>query len=164
MNAKVKLTIVLIIAGVFAAGFFAGKGVQADNPVPGSADDPLVSKSYVEATLKQQIADLNKVIDTLTGRADALQRQVQELQGKMNMSSLPQDQNVQGGQQVIVTASGVNVRTQPGTSGSGIIAQVNAGDVLTVITLDNGWYNVRLADGKTGWVSASLVQAQTTGQ
>ncbi|MHB1419749.1 MAG: SH3 domain-containing protein [Bacillota bacterium] len=161
MTVKLKLAMILVIAGIFAAGFFTGQGVQADNPVPGSADDPLVSKSYVEETLKQQVSDLNNVIDGLSSRADALQRQVQELQGKLNAQS---QSNQTSDNKVIVTTNGVNVRNLPGTSGSEIIAQVNQGDVLTVITLDNGWYNVRLEDGRTGWVSASFVKQQMAGQ
>ncbi|MHB1127207.1 MAG: N-acetylmuramoyl-L-alanine amidase [Bacillota bacterium] len=63
----------------------------------------------------------------------------------------------QTGKTAEVTGSLVNIRSGPGT-GYKIVVQVRRGDKLPVISEGNGWLNVKLANGKTGWISASLVK------
>jgi len=60
--------------------------------------------------------------------------------------------------QATVDAAALNVRQGPGTAYE-ILAVVNAGDSLTVTGRDAtaSWYQVRLADGRQGWVSGALV-------
>lgn len=49
----------------------------------------------------------------------------------------------------------VNVRKEANTS-SAIIAQLDKGDKIDIISTNNGWHEVK-ADGQTGYVSAALV-------
>ena len=53
----------------------------------------------------------------------------------------------------------LNVRSQPATSGS-LVEQVHPGDVLPYTQGKNGWYQVTLPDGKTGWVTGQYATLQ----
>lgn len=63
-----------------------------------------------------------------------------------------------------VTASQLNVRSGPATSYS-IIHVLWNGNQVKVIDESGSWYNIKLSDGSTGWVSKSYlkIQANTTG-
>ncbi len=56
-----------------------------------------------------------------------------------------------------------NVRSGPGTVYA-IVASVRPGDTVTVLARDAGgeWYNVELADGTRGWLSAQFVNPSAT--
>lgn len=58
----------------------------------------------------------------------------------------------QHGGKIQVTASVLNVRTGP-TTGSFIIGKVKRGSVLTLAGSTSHWYQVRLSNGKIGFVS-----------
>lgn len=53
----------------------------------------------------------------------------------------------------IVNCDLLNVRVSPNTS-SNVVTQVKCGTRLEIVYTDIGWYNVRMADGVTGFVSA----------
>ncbi len=55
----------------------------------------------------------------------------------------------------MVMKPGVNVRLGPGTEFS-ILGRVNYGDWLKVIDDKDGWYQVRLEEGKEGWIAGWL--------
>ena len=59
-------------------------------------------------------------------------------------------------QSATVTTSVLNVRTGAGTNYS-IMSKVYKGDTLEVIGSLNGWYNIKLSNGKTGWVSGDYL-------
>lgn len=56
-----------------------------------------------------------------------------------------------------VTCSLLNVRVSP-TTDSDIVTQLPAGANVEIIYTDNGWYNIKMKDGVTGFVSASFIQ------
>jgi TonB family protein len=58
---------------------------------------------------------------------------------------------------VRVTATTLNVRRQPSTTGD-VLAQVRKGARLTLVTVGNDWMQVLLASGEKGWVSAQYVE------
>ncbi|MEO8035686.1 MAG: SH3 domain-containing protein [Acidobacteriota bacterium] len=58
---------------------------------------------------------------------------------------------------VRVTASTLNVRRQPSTTGD-VITQVRKGTRLTLVTVGNDWMQVLLANGDKGWVSSQFVE------
>jgi N-acetylmuramoyl-L-alanine amidase len=72
----------------------------------------------------------------------------------------PQD-NVQSGGQlpsaVIVTGNTVNIR-QWNSMEAPVIDQVKSGDALTVSGSQGDWYQVRLLNGKTGWIANWLTK------
>ncbi len=55
-----------------------------------------------------------------------------------------------------VTATSLNVRSGPSTSNS-IITAISNGTRVTILSESNGWYNVRLPDGRTGWASGQYI-------
>ena len=62
-----------------------------------------------------------------------------------------------------VTADVLNVRSGPSTSYS-VTTKAYKGNKVEILDTSNGWYNIKLSNGKTGWVSASYVSisSQTT--
>lgn len=63
----------------------------------------------------------------------------------------------QGGATVEVTGSTVNIRSGPGTS-HGIIGSVRRGDRLSLLGESGNWYQIRLPDGREGWIFNKLVR------
>ncbi|WP_062104587.1 N-acetylmuramoyl-L-alanine amidase [Bacillus niameyensis] len=61
---------------------------------------------------------------------------------------------------VIVTGEIVNVREKPDTSYS-IVTQVRKGETYPVVSVENGWYQIKLPSGQEGWVAGWLVDKQT---
>jgi dipeptidyl aminopeptidase/acylaminoacyl peptidase len=61
--------------------------------------------------------------------------------------------------QATPTVAALNVRQGPGTNYQ-IISALRTGDSVSVTGRDaaRGWYQVTLSDGRTGWISAALVQ------
>jgi len=62
---------------------------------------------------------------------------------------------------VIVTTALLNVRQKAGTD-SPVIASLASGECVTAIARENGWYALRLADGRLGWSSADYLVSQST--
>lgn len=60
---------------------------------------------------------------------------------------------------VIVDTPILNVRSQGSLTGD-IIGQVNKGDKLPFYTEDKSWYQVKLPDGKIGWIANWLAKEQ----
>lgn len=57
---------------------------------------------------------------------------------------------------VRVTASSLNVRKEPSTSGD-VVTQVRRGTQLSVLSEEKGWSKVRTAAGEIGWVASQHV-------
>jgi cell wall-associated NlpC family hydrolase len=55
-----------------------------------------------------------------------------------------------------VTASALNVRTGAGIDYSKITL-VYKGDKVEILSSSNGWYNIRLSNGETGWASGDYI-------
>jgi len=61
---------------------------------------------------------------------------------------------------VLETPNGfLRVRASNSTS-SEELTRLNTGDVVDFIALEGGWYQVKLTNGQTGWVSADYVEEQ----
>ena len=61
---------------------------------------------------------------------------------------------------ILQTPTGfLRVRDQASLNGSEI-AQVNPGETYQLLDEQNGWYQIKLNNGKTGWVSADYAQKQ----
>jgi hypothetical protein len=56
-----------------------------------------------------------------------------------------------------ITANLVNVRQGPGLTYA-VVAQVNAGTMVSVVELQPGWVKVRLANNVEGWIAAQFVR------
>ena len=62
--------------------------------------------------------------------------------------------------QAIVTTSTLNIRSGPSTDDS-IIAKAYKGDKLEVLESSNGWYKVKLSNGKIGWGSGAYISTSS---
>lgn len=62
---------------------------------------------------------------------------------------------------VIITGDVVNVRQLPGTSYS-VITQVRKGETYTIKTQENGWFEIKLPSGESGWIADWLAQKVIT--
>lgn len=71
--------------------------------------------------------------------------------------------SLQQPQKVTVEATVLNVRTKPNQNAT-IVQQVDSGKQLTVLKSCNKWYQVQLANGKTGWIASWLVKDRTKGK
>jgi TonB family protein len=77
-------------------------------------------------------------------------------------SAAPSKQNVENVIRTVqVTASALNVRSEPSTDAS-VVTQVKKGQALDVLRDGESWVNVRLAGGETGWVAARFVASGGT--
>lgn len=56
-----------------------------------------------------------------------------------------------GADQVKITTDQINIRSGPATS-DGIVGTATKGDLFELIKEQDGWYNIRLSNGDTGWV------------
>ncbi len=61
----------------------------------------------------------------------------------------------------IVQASALNVRSGAGTENK-IIGQLSRGETVNIVSQNNGWYQIKLSNGSTGWVSSTYVIENTT--
>ncbi|WP_052951949.1 C40 family peptidase [Paraclostridium benzoelyticum] len=55
-----------------------------------------------------------------------------------------------------VTASALNIRSGPSTSNS-VVGYAYKGDKLQILETSNGWYKVKLSNGKIGWGSGKYI-------
>ncbi len=62
--------------------------------------------------------------------------------------------------QAIVTTSALNIRSGPSTEYS-IITKVYNGDKLEVLESSNGWYKIKLSNGKMGWGSGAYISTSS---
>lgn len=152
------------------------------NAEPGSEQDPIVSKSYVDVAINQ----LSAKIQSLTDQIGALKTQNTQLSTKVTN----QEQTIKALQAALKegAASPVTEPSEPGTSnpggsggtapstlGTGVIksAVVNlrakpnttsaiAGKLLlnntvTLISKTGNWYQVKTVSGKTGYIREDLL-------
>lgn len=70
---KNKKILHIVMLGILAVAIVGGTVSSAAGAEPGSADDPVVSQSYVDA----KISALNNQISTLTSQVNTLQSQIQ---------------------------------------------------------------------------------------
>lgn len=155
--------LILVAIGV-VAGFFLSSRVMAGGAQPGSAADPLVSRSYVDQQVAAHIAELDKRITDLTAREARLEQ-------ALGITPIQPDQSTQTSQpaetsatkQVYIKAenNSVNLRQGPGTDYSlvGTLARGNTGvEPMTVLAQSGSWDQVQLPDGRTGWIADWLVE------
>ena len=140
---QMKLRGFIIIGAIvsLAAGYYIGKTVDASSPVPGSSNDPVVSKSYVDKELESRVAVLETDIAELTVQAQSLVTTINELQTKLNASG---------------TKTSTTVSTAPSTSAPKTTTPTPAvpGDTTTSTSSSSTTAASSSAIGKTAYVKA----------
>jgi cell wall-associated NlpC family hydrolase len=64
------------------------------------------------------------------------------------------------GTKATVTASALNIRSGASTSYS-IVTKTYSGESVEILESSNGWYKVKLSNGKIGWASASYISTSS---
>ncbi|KAB2953646.1 SH3 domain-containing protein [Heliorestis acidaminivorans] len=169
------------------SGFILGQMVIASAITPGSNADPLISRSYFNRILGEQTADLHNQIKGLNQRVEVLRQNVEESTGKKidlppmpvangsteptvvpapepatpvnNPSRGAEEQNSQTG--AVKPSVGVFLRYGPGVDYRPVTT-LDQGVEFTILNVHDGvnkekWYQVRLTDGRTGFIRQDLV-------
>lgn len=162
--------------------------VSAVNPtaVPGSDQDPIVSKSYVDAAFKelsmqiQMLVEQNDILKSQnTQLSTALTNQektIKALQDEINalksgttpVKTDPSANTGSSGTKTedpkapatlgkgVVNTAVLNLRAQPNTN-SAILAKLVKNETVTILEKSNGWYKITTSKGKTGYVLGTLI-------
>lgn len=150
MRIKIVLLVILIsaVASLSAVGI-NGLLVAQTSP-PGSSSDPIVTKSYVDG----KFDELMKEINLLKTQNKVMLEEVANLKKQIATLTAKPTTPTQTG---VVTSSSLNMRTGPGTNFA-IIRTLTLGTEFTVIKKEGDWLQIRLKDGKEGWVHSGYVK------
>lgn len=153
-------------------GFVLGQVVQAVTAMPGSADDPLVSQSYVEkivgertAAIQTQLdelkANVNKGGSTTTTPNNGGNTTTPNNGGNTTTSNNNGNTTTTTNKTVTINAESLNVRGGAGTTYAKV-GSVKKGEKYTLLETKSGtdgnWYKIKLSDGKEGWVSSQYAK------
>src|SRR5262245_35761892 len=58
-----------------------------------------------------------------------------------------------------ITAARTNIRAKPDMTQT-ILATVQRGTVFSILEIHQGWYKIRLEDGREGWITKAAAQVQ----
>lgn len=135
------------------AGFLLSQTLFANSPAPGSSQDPVVSKSYVDKAMQDRLKELETQVAELNVQTQALQITINELQTKINKATPGKTTTTPG-----TTTPGT---TTPGTTGPGTTTPGTTTPGTTTPGTDNSLV------GKTAYVkgdgNVNLRQAPSTG-
>jgi len=166
----VTAALIIMLAISMGINIFAA---VTQNAEPGSEQDPIVSKSYVDAAISQ----LQSKIQLLLEQVDALKNQniqqentIKALQAELNAvktgtqgtSTPQQNPPASGGSSSgtlgtgVINSAVVNLRAQPNTS-SAIVGKLLLNNTVTLISKTGNWYQVKTASGKVGYVREDLL-------
>jgi|LSQX01.2.fsa_nt_gb uncharacterized protein YgiM (DUF1202 family) len=148
--------------------------------VPGSDQDPIVSKSYVDATFNelstqmQKLLEQNEALNTKLANHEktikALQEEVKALKsgtavvnpgttpgGGTGTTQPPANQNPPDTLgTAVVNVAVLNLRAKPTTS-SAILGKLLKNETVTLVSKSGDWYKITTSKGKTGYVLGTLV-------
>ncbi len=156
-NAMGKMMLLVIAAVIcITVGFISGQLVKAMSTLPGDADDPVATQSYVETTVGERLA-------VLTTRIEELEAELSTLKGGTatpGATTTPDpDTNDPGttttAKTGTITGSTVNVRSGPGIDYSKV-GSVAKGDTVKILGTEGDWYRISIGN-VTGYVSADYV-------
>ena len=163
--------IVLIVAAlVFCGlGFVIGQVVQASGATAGSESDPVVTQSYVDKLVGKQVSALQAEIDeinaalkgntTTAAATDNSGSTTANPSSTSSTSSSSTSTSTSSATSVKVTSDAVNIRAEASTEAT-IVGTAASGDVLAYLgstsASDGTWYNVRMANGTTGYIASWL--------
>ncbi|GAV22164.1 SH3 domain-containing protein [Carboxydothermus pertinax] len=155
MKKGIYVILGLIIA--FGTGFFVGGKILAQNDgvIPGSPQDPLVAKSYVDKQIK---AVTDQVYD-LQARIAALEKKIAELSAPKPSTTTTTTTTTKTG---IVTVDKLYLRKTPQILSTNVITKLSKNTRLTVYLnkSNSTWYYVKTPTGAYGYVSKSYVKLQ----
>jgi uncharacterized protein YgiM (DUF1202 family) len=148
--------------------------------IPGSDQDPIVSKSYVDAAFEQLSAQIQILVDKgneLNNKIAEQEKQIKTLQEEITAlkssasspsqtgsgssgnsgsgESKPADQTAQ--LKGVVNVAALNLREKPSTSARKL-GTLYKNETVTILSDEgNGWYKIKTSKGTTGYVFAIYV-------
>lgn len=151
-----KLAALLVCAAfLLAAGLYGqvSAGVRQQEGGPGTASDPLVSRSYVD----EQVDRLQQQFDRLQKDVSFLKEELAGLQpsgpgGEQGTVGL-----TKGKKGAVAAQSGAVLRSGPGKEFEKV-GGLKKGAVVEILEVQEGWCRVKTDSGETGWVSGELLQ------
>ena len=167
----------LVVCTSFVAGqMFAP---NANTAAGGTSEDPVVSKTYLNAELgklKTTITSLETTISTLKSNIKTLQSDVANLQsgsgssnsgssnsGSSNSGSSSSGSSSSGSSSSttyigtgVITANSLNVRSGAGTSYS-VVGSLSKNTKVGITKTSGSWYKIK-AGSLVGWVSADYIK------
>lgn len=159
-NAKGKAAL-LIIAGVICVilGFVGGQLAMALQTLPGDAQDPVVTQSYVETKVGEALAALTTRVDELEAELATLKSGTTPggtaAPSGTNPGGTTAPSGTQANQKTVkINSQTVNVRSGPSTD-SARVTQLSLGDVVTVLRDEGEWYYIQIGN-TTGYVAKYL--------
>jgi len=150
-------------------GFGSFLTVRAFSPQPGTSGDPLISVSYfvqgiaplqsrltaIEGQLSASLPAANS-IQQLEARIAQLEARIVQLERQAGTSPVAPTPTAPAVTFGIVTGSLINMRQGPGTSFA-VITTLSRNTRVEIVERGAEWHRVRLVDGRTGFVHATLV-------
>lgn len=163
-----KVITALVLTFVTFGSFLS---VRAFSPQPGTADDPLISVSFFTQGIAPLVNRLNALetnaatVATLTATIGQLETRIAALEGKVaelerqsvappSVTPPPAPVVVHG---FVAGANVVNVRQGAGTNFA-VITTLTLNTRVVVLERGREWHRIRLADGRTGFIHATLLR------
>lgn len=176
IKAMVTVLILLLVLSVGLNIVLAGnQGAE-----PGSDQDPIVSKSYVDAAISQLASKIQLLLEQndalksqneqMATRLTSQEQSIKALQEELKLTSAAPSTPAAGtggsagtaanppasiGKGVVNTAV-LNLRSQPNTTSS-IIGKLLKNETVTLISKSGDWYKITTAKGTTGYVMGKFV-------
>ena len=157
-------------------GFVLGQVVQAVTAMPGSADDPLVSQSYVEKIVGERTAAIQTQLDELkasvnnggsttttpnNGGTTTPNNGGTTTPNNGGNTTTPNNNTTTTTKTITISAESLNVRGGAGTTYAKV-GSVKKGEKYNLLETkagtDGNWYKIKLSDGKEGWISAQYAK------
>lgn len=156
-------------------GFVLGQVVQAVTAMPGSADDPLVSQSYVEKIVGERTAAIQAQLDVLkAGGTTTTTPTTPTVPTTPTAPTTPTTPNATtptapttsttptiSTKSITINAESLNVRGGAGTTYEKV-GSVKKGEKYTLLETKTGtdgvWYKIKLSTGKEGWISSQYAK------
>ncbi len=173
MSNRIKVTAVaIIILLILSVGLNIVLAVN-NNAEPGSAQDPIVSKSYVDAEIAKLLSKIESLANQnsqLTNRLATSEKTIQTLQQQLKAVN-PDGGSAGAGTtptkpeapatigKGVVNVAVLNLRAQP-TTNSAILGKLLRNEKLTLVSKTGDWYKVTTSRGTTGYVMGTYVTVQ----
>ncbi|MBT9129874.1 MAG: hypothetical protein DDT40_00072 [candidate division WS2 bacterium] len=149
---KKKIYLLAILISV--VGLLSVIGINdlliAQTAPPGSSNDPIVTKSYVDAKFDELMREIN----LLKAQNRVFLQEIATLKNQIATLTTTPSTPTQTG---TVTSSSLNMRSGSGTNFS-VIRTLTLGTEFTVLRTEGVWLQIRLRDGRTGWVHSGFVR------
>lgn len=157
--------VIVVIALII--GYIIGQLGFAANTLPGDADDPVVTQSYVETTLGERLATLNTRIEELEAEVASLKGNggattttpgtTTTTPSTTTPSTTTTTTNTNTSTTLTITGNTLNVRSGPGTNYE-VVTGLTKGDKVTKLGQEGDWYRIQTSGGQTGYISAQYAQ------